>query len=185
MATVEPTAQTRLWNSFSTATENIREGLSVGRATAADGHWTKWDYFCARVALDPLLVAYKYPVPILNNFDWDYQTGNITPDSHGLRSRTAEDDVLSIGQAIAMLGAKDPRMTSTGKIDGSLQLKFRCYSRQDPLPPGSNQYQYRSCTGWIAWPQPPMIRTYTGIGLTQEGGGLDGSSSGTSVVNSH
>ena len=33
-----------------------------------------------------------------------------------------------------MLGAKDPRMTSTGKIDGILQLQFRCYSRQDPPP---------------------------------------------------
>ena len=26
-----------------------------------------------------------------------------------------------------MLGAKDPRITSTGKIDGRLQLQFRCY----------------------------------------------------------
>ena len=33
-----------------------------------------------------------------------------------------------------MLGAKDPRMTSTGKIDGRLQLQFRCYSRKDPPP---------------------------------------------------
>ena len=31
-----------------------------------------------------------------------------------------------------MLGAKDPRMASTGKIDGRLQLHFRCYSRQAP-----------------------------------------------------
>ena len=34
--------------------------------------------------------------------------------------------------AITMLGAKDPRMTSTGKIDGRLQLQIHCYSRQDP-----------------------------------------------------
>ena len=33
-----------------------------------------------------------------------------------------------------MLGAKYPRMMSTGKIDGRLQLQFRCYSRQDPPP---------------------------------------------------
>ena len=71
MATVEPTAQTRLWNSFSTATEYIREGLSVGRFTAADGHWTKWACFCTRVALYHLLVAYKDPVPILNTFARD------------------------------------------------------------------------------------------------------------------
>ena len=84
MATVDPVAQTRFWNSFSTATEDIREGLSVGRATAANGHWTKWDYFCSRVALDPLLVAYKDPVLILNAFARDYQTDNITPNSRGV-----------------------------------------------------------------------------------------------------
>ena len=68
MATVDTVAQTRFWDSFSASTEDIREGLSVGRATTADGHWTKWAYFCARVALDSLLVAYKDPVPILNHY---------------------------------------------------------------------------------------------------------------------
>ena len=72
MATVDPAAQTRFWNSFSTATEDIREGLSVGRFTATNGHWNKWAYFCARVALYPLLVAYKDPFPILNAFAQDY-----------------------------------------------------------------------------------------------------------------
>ena len=134
MATVDSAAQNWFWNSFSTATEDIREGFSVCRATAVDSHWTKWSYFCAKVALDPLLVAYKDPVPILNAFAWDYQTGNIVPNSRGVQSRTVEGAVRLIGQAIAMMGAKDPRMTSTGKIDGRLQLQFRCYYRQDPPP---------------------------------------------------
>ena len=134
MATVDPVSQTRFWHSFRSATEDISEGLSTGRSTTANGYWTKWAYFCARVALDHLLVAYQDPVPILNAFAQDYQTGNIAPDSRGVRSITVEDAVRSIGQAIAMLGAKDPRMTSTGKIYGRLQLQFRCYSRQDPPP---------------------------------------------------
>ena len=33
-----------------------------------------------------------------------------------------------------MLGAKDPRMTSTVKLNVQIQLHFRCYSRQDPPP---------------------------------------------------
>ena len=132
MATVEHVAQTRFWHSFRSAMEDILEGLSTGRATAADGHWTKWTYFCARVALDPLPVAYQYPVPILSAFARYYRTGNIATDSRGVRSRTVEDAVRLIGQAISMLGAKDPRMTSTGKLDRRLQLQFRCYSRQDP-----------------------------------------------------
>ena len=134
MATVDPAAQTCFWNNFSTATEDIREGLSVGRATAANDHWTKWAYFCARVALKPLLAAYKEPAPILKSFTRDYRTGNTTPKSRGVQSRTVEDVVRSIGQAIAMLGAKDPLMMSTRKIDGRLQLHFRCYSRKNPPP---------------------------------------------------
>ena len=134
MATVDPVAQTRFWHSFRSATEDISKGLSTGQATAADGHWTKWTDLCARVALNPLLVAYQGPVPILNGFARDYRTGAIAPGSRGVRSRMVEDVERSIGQAIAMLGAKDPRMTPTGNLDGRLQLQFRCYSRQDPLP---------------------------------------------------
>ena len=91
METVDPVAQTRFWHSFRSATKDILEGLSTGQATAADGHWTIWTYFCARVDLDPLLVAYQDPVPILNTFSQDYRTGNIAPDSRGVRSITVED----------------------------------------------------------------------------------------------
>ena len=108
--------------------------MSLGQSAAANVHWTKWAYFCARVALEPLLVSYKYPIHTLNAFARDYRTGNITPNSRAVRSITVEDAVQSIGQAIAVLGAKDPQMKSTGKIDGRLQLQFRCYYRQD-LPP--------------------------------------------------
>ena len=131
MATVDPVAQTRFWNSFRSVTEDIREGLSTGQATAVDGHWTKWTYLRARVALDLLLVAYQYPVPILNAFTRDYQTVNITPNSRGVRSITVEDAVRSIGQAIAMLRAKDPRMTSTGKLTAD-------YSYSSAATPGKN-----------------------------------------------
>ena len=63
--------------------QDIQEGLYVGRATAADGHWTKWAYFCARVPLDPLRVAYKDPFPIFNAFAQYYLTGNI---AHNIRT---------------------------------------------------------------------------------------------------
>ena len=93
MSTEDPAAQSRFWNSFISATEDIREGLSTGRATAADGHSTKWAYFCARVALEPLLVAYQDPVPILNAFTQDYRTSNIAPDSLGVQSRTVGEGI--------------------------------------------------------------------------------------------
>ena len=97
MATVDTVYQTRFRDSFSALTEDIREGLSVGRATTSDGHCNKWAYFCARMALDPLLVTYKDPVPILNAFDRDYRTGNIAPNIFAVQSRTVEDAIWSIG----------------------------------------------------------------------------------------
>ena len=108
--------------------------MSVVRATADDGHWTKCAYFFARMALDPLLVAYKGPVPILNDFARDYRIWNIVPNSCAVRYITVEDAIWSIGKAIAVLGDKDPRMTSTSKINGRLQLLFHCYSHQNPPP---------------------------------------------------
>ena len=71
METVDPAAQTRFWDRFSASIEDIQAGLSVGKSTATNCHWTKWAYFFARVDLNPLLVAYKDPVPILNAFSRD------------------------------------------------------------------------------------------------------------------
>ena len=136
MATVDTATQTRFWDSFSALTEDIQEGFSVCRSTAADGHWTKWAYFCARVALDLLLVTYKYPVPILNAFSRDYRTGNIAPNIHAVRSITVEDAVRSIGQEIVALGDKDPRMTSTGenRWEATTSVPLLLPSRSPSLP---------------------------------------------------
>ena len=96
------------------------------------------------MALDPLLVAYKDPVPILNAFARESRTGNITPKIRGIRSRTVEDAVRSIGQVIAMLGAKDPRMTFTGKIDS---YSSTATPGNTPLPLGLSQYQFKFYAG--------------------------------------
>ena len=118
MADVDTATRDRFCNTFSSATEDIAEGLSTGRACAADGHWTKWANFCSRVALNPLLIGYKNPVPILNIFARDYRTRDITPTSSPVRSRTAEYAVRSIGQALAALGLVGPRYGKDGNIGG-------------------------------------------------------------------
>ena len=78
------------------------------------------------MALDPLLIGYKYPVPILNIFARNYRTGDITPTSSPVRSRMAEDVVRSIGQALASLGLADPRYRKDGKIDIRLRFQLCC-----------------------------------------------------------
>ena len=122
MADVETAARVRFCNNFCAAMEDIAEGLSTGQACAADGHWKKWAKFCSWVALDPLLIGYKDPFPILNIFAQDYRTRDITPTISPVRSRTAEDDVRSIGQALAALGLADPWYGKDGKIN--IRLRF-------------------------------------------------------------
>ena len=122
MADVENAARDRFCNTFCAATEDIAKGLSTGRACTADEHWTKWANFCSRVSLDPLLIGYKDPVPILNIFARDYRTGDITPTSSPVRSRTAEDAVRSIGQALAALGLANHQYRKDGKID--IRIRF-------------------------------------------------------------
>ena len=72
MEAVDPSKQARFCNSFCAATQDIAEGLSASRSTAADGHWMKWDEFCQEIDLDPLLVLYRDPVPIFNTFVMQY-----------------------------------------------------------------------------------------------------------------
>ena len=125
MADLDTTARDRFCNTFCVATEDIAKGLSTGRACAADGHWTKWANFCSRVDLNPLLIGYKDPIPILNIFARDYRTGDIIPTSSPVRPRTAEDAVRSIGQALASLGLVDPRYGKERKIDIRLCFQLR------------------------------------------------------------
>ena len=86
------------------------------------------------MALDPLIIGYKDHVPILNIVAQDYRTGEITQTSSPVQSRTAEDAVRSIGQALASLELSDPRYGRDGKIDIRLRFQIRCYTNQDPPP---------------------------------------------------
>ena len=125
MADVDTAARDRFCNIFCAATEDIAEGLSTGRACAAYGHWTMWVKFCSRVSLNPLLIGYKDPVPILNIFARDYRTGDIAPTSSPVQSRTAEDAVRLIGLVLAALGLSDPRYRKDGKIN--IRLRFQLH----------------------------------------------------------
>ena len=45
--------------------DDITEGISTIRSAADDGNWMKWDEVCRYMALVPLLVFYRYLVPVL------------------------------------------------------------------------------------------------------------------------
>ena len=108
----------------------------MSRATSADSHWTKWAYFCARVALELLLIAYKEPVTILNVFARYYRTGNIAPNSCEVWSRTVEDAVRLIGQAIRNSGGQRPMDDAYGedRWEATTEVPLLLLSRPPSLP---------------------------------------------------
>ena len=134
METMCPSKRTCFRNSFFTAADNISEGLSTGISVVDNGHWIKWDMFCRDVYLETLLVLYRYLAPIINAFVRNYRTGSIDPSGHQVISRTVEDAIRSIGEVLADLDTRDPRLTSQGQMDICLRFQYRCYSKQDPPP---------------------------------------------------
>ena len=75
MEDMEPSKQASFYNSFRDVVQKITEGITGIQAVETNGHWTKWAKFFQDAALEHLLVSYRDPVPILNNFKRHYQTG--------------------------------------------------------------------------------------------------------------
>ena len=134
MENAEPTNVERFLRSFRAAADKVAEGLTASRSAAADTHWTIWNDFCVAVALDPLLISYADPVPILNTFAQEYRDGTISASGKKVRSRTVEDAIRSIGQALSAMGAPDPRLNAEGKLDIRLRFQYRAYTKEDPPP---------------------------------------------------
>ena len=65
---MDPVKCTPLRDSFCAVAENIGKGLFTRRVAAADGYWENWYMICRYVALKPIIISYRDPVPILKYF---------------------------------------------------------------------------------------------------------------------
>ena len=97
MTTVDPPNCTRFRNSFRAAADYITKGLSTRRAAAANGNLENWAEFYRDMALDPLLISYRDPAPILKNSVSPYRTRVIAPSGRQVQSHKVEDAVRLIG----------------------------------------------------------------------------------------
>ena len=120
MSLVDPIFYNHLRASFRSDMSDVSTGLSSSRDTAVYVHWNTWTVF--------------FPIPILQTFKREYRVGNISPNHKSVRSRTVEDSVWSIGQALAAMGSPDPRLTQQGNINLHLRFQYCAYSKADPRP---------------------------------------------------
>ena len=119
---------------FRLAQQDVKAGVSTGRARSSNSHWKIWQQFTDQLAIDPFLETIEDKVPILQVFARRLRTGQLAPSRNSLRSRSVEDYLRSIGQAFRELGMSDPRLGPDLKQDHRLQRMWRCYSKEDPPP---------------------------------------------------
>ena len=111
-----------------------RAAVVPGRAEAAAGHWHIWQEYCTQIGVSPWLVDIEDPIPILQVFAQRLRIGQLAPCGHTIRSRSVEDYLRSIGQTFARLGADDPRLTSSGRVQLRIANQLKGYKKQDPPP---------------------------------------------------
>ncbi len=99
-----------------------------------DTHWTIWSAFCRDLCCDPLLQSIEDPMPLLQIFASRYRVGILSPSRTAVKSRTVEGALRSVGQTIATLGYREPRLQPPGKLDIRLLQQLQAYSKEDPAP---------------------------------------------------
>ena len=120
------------------AKQAARNRVVASRSTAADTHWDLWTSFCTQLSLDPFLQNISDPVDVLQVFLHRVRKGVIAPKvkspPYQVRARSAEDTLRSIGQTFARMGAPDPRLAPSGKLDFRLSSQVSGYKKEDPPP---------------------------------------------------
>ena len=117
---------------LSLAEEATRAGLLSATRAAADATWRQWTTLCQDLHVDPFLQEVDDPVAILQVYAHRVRTGQASRSGNAVRAGTVSTSLREVGQAMALLGTRDPRLNQHGRIDLRLSRQLRSYSRVDP-----------------------------------------------------
>ena len=117
-----------------TAQAAARAGIVSSRASSNDNTWLTWKRFRLDLAMDPWLSDDVDPIILLQVFAQRYRTGQLAPRQRPVKSRTEEGALHAMGQTLASVGAKDPRLTVTGKTEFRLGRQLHGYAKEDDPP---------------------------------------------------
>ena len=109
-------------------------GVSTGRSSAANTHWSKWVNYTTLLGLDPFLKTVKDKIPVVQVFLRRVRTGQSSALQRPIKSQSAEDYLRSVAQAYLAMGAPDPRLDASGAVDFRITRMLKAYSKQDPPP---------------------------------------------------
>ena len=111
-----------------------RAGVVSSTADRRDKGWTLWQSFCSQLCVDPSLQQVADPVTILMVYAHRVRTGQCSRSGHPVRVGTVDTELRYVGQMLSLLGAADPRLDTTGKLDYRLRQQLRHYRLDDPAP---------------------------------------------------
>jgi hypothetical protein len=119
---------------FRAIAHDVAHGVSPNRASRADSIWNVWLAFCTTISAPPHFDGIVDPIPTLLLFAHRFRYGQISPSGTIVRSRTVEDALRAVGQKMAFLGKKDPRLTPAGLPDLRLTRLLSRYKKDDTPP---------------------------------------------------
>jgi hypothetical protein len=147
-----PWARGRIEDDFRIIAEDVATGVSPGRASSTATSWSVWTAFCHTYHIDPYLNI-DDPIYAILLFAKQYRCGEISPSGTFVRARTVADAVRAVGQTLALMGKKDPRLTATGDTDFRLARLLSSWQKDDTPP-------------WRVKPVPiHVVRTASNISL--------------------
>jgi hypothetical protein len=112
----------------------VKADAAAGITSTPDTAWELWCAFCRELCQDAHLESTADPIPHLQIFARRYRMGIISPSNTKVRARTVEGALRAVGQTLASLGNRDPRLQPSGKLDIRLHRQLTAYSKADPPP---------------------------------------------------
>ena len=116
------------------ANEDIKAGVSTGRAWATTAAWKQWEIFCLELDTNPFLKSFQDKIPVLQVFIQQVQEGKLAKQKNQVCARLVDDYLCCVAQMFLGLGAQDHRLIQACKIDFCIQRMIACWKEQDPPP---------------------------------------------------
>lgn len=134
MDLIPPSFQDEFLADLRAAEAATRTGVTSQYQHKKDRHFQMWADFCHDLHVDPYLRECQDPITLLQVYAVRVRDGRLAPSGNPVQSSTVATAVRSVGQACALMGHSDPRLTKHGDIDLRLRYQFRSYQRADPPP---------------------------------------------------
>ena len=132
------------WHLYRLSPALVSSGISALRTTTSDTAlflqmpsppWPTGASGRLTVPSYPSTLLFKTSsIPSLSSkqvFAYRFRRGLLNTSRRPVRSRTVEGALRSVGQALAGVGAPDPRFSPQGKLDHRLKRQLACYARSD------------------------------------------------------